>query len=566
MVTGAGAARVRRRWDAGVRTVTEATVGRPASRGAATPLLLAAGFVLCLTLVRLAVLFASPLELYPDEAQYWSWSRSLAFGYFSKPPLIAWLIHVTTALGGDDEPWVRLSAPLLHAGAALALQRAGTRLYDGWAGFWAAVIYSLMPGVQLSAGVMSTDAPLLFLLSMALWAYAGLQHAGSRRERLACAAGLGCALGLAMLSKYAGLYFVAGLGLHAAISVQARRAWGRWEIALAAGLGLLLLAPNLAWNARHGFATLGHLLANADWLPDPDEIPQAAPLISLDLRQTPGFLASQLLVFGPIPFLVLVGGGVAMARRLQPADRLLLVLVAPPLAVVVLQAMIARANANWAGAAYAPGSVLVAAWLVRWRAWRWLQAALVMQGLTAALFMAAAASPALADRAGFANSFKRVRGWSASTQAVLARARAEHGLTAIAVDDRFLFDAMTYYGRDYFDDPGAVPLTMWMRRPKANTQAELEAPLTPALGARVLAASLDDVYLDEMQGDFPRSGPPATVAIPLDPTRRRRVSLFVGEGFSPAPRDPATGLPIRRASPTTASALPGVGPGAAAQR
>ena len=67
-----------------------------------------------LTVARLAALFATPLELYPDEAQYWLWSRTLAFGYFSKPPMIAWLIWLTTHIGGDGEAWVRLSAPLLH--------------------------------------------------------------------------------------------------------------------------------------------------------------------------------------------------------------------------------------------------------------------------------------------------------------------------------------------------------------------------------------------------------------------------------------------------------------------
>jgi 4-amino-4-deoxy-L-arabinose transferase-like glycosyltransferase len=386
-----------------------------------------------------------------------------------------------------------------------------------------------------------------------------MQRAKGRGERLACAAGLGAAIGLALLSKYAGVYFVAGLALHAALSREARRGWGWAELALAAGLSLLLVAPNLAWNAGHGFATVSHLLANTDWLPDPDELPQDQPLISLDLRQTPGFLASQLAVFGPIPFLALVGGAVVLARRrrLEPADRLLLAFVLPPLLVVVAQAVIARANANWAGAAYAPGSVLVAAWLVRWRARRWLKATVALQGLAAVLFLAAAASPALADQLGLANSFKRARGWAAATRAVIAHATP--GLTAIAVDDRFLFNAMAYYGRDYFAAPGAVPLTMWMRRPSANTQAEIEAPLTRAQGARVLAASLDDVYLDEMQGDFRRAGAPVAVSIPLDAARTRRVSLFVGEMLDPAPRDPRTGLPIRRASPTRAAGHGGAG-------
>ncbi|WP_370653654.1 hypothetical protein, partial [Phenylobacterium sp.] len=38
-----------------------------------------------LTVVRLVTLFASPLELYTDEAQYWLWSRNLDWGYYSKP-------------------------------------------------------------------------------------------------------------------------------------------------------------------------------------------------------------------------------------------------------------------------------------------------------------------------------------------------------------------------------------------------------------------------------------------------------------------------------------------------
>jgi 4-amino-4-deoxy-L-arabinose transferase-like glycosyltransferase len=527
--------------------VSQTTVDRFAGRGLASPLGLAAAIVLCLTAVRLVVLFSAPLELYPDEAQYWAWSRQLAFGYVSKPPLVAWLIRLTTALGGDAEPWVRLSAPLLHAGAALALQRAGTRLYDGWTGFWAAIVYSLMPGVQLSAGVIATDAPLLFFLSVALWAYAGLIQSQVARARLAWAAGLGAAVGLALLAKYAAAYFAVGLALHAALDPRVRKLWGRREVAVAVAGCLVLLAPNLVWNAGHGFATLGHLLANTDWLPDPDETSQAEPLLSFDLRQTPGFLLSQLGVFGPIPFLVLAGGAVVLARRggLKPADRLLLAFILPPLIAVTAQAVISRANANWAGAAYAPGAVLVAAWLVRWRARGWLLATVGVQGLAAGLFLAAAVWPAFADRIGLANSFKRVRGWEASTRAVLARAEGQPGLTAIAVDDRFLFNAMTYYGRDYFAAPGAVPLTMWMRRPRPNTQAELEAPLTRRLGGRVLAASLDDVYLDEMQGDFRQVLAPAVAVVALDAARRRRISMFVGQTLAPAPRDPLTGLPVR---------------------
>ncbi len=92
-----------------------------------------------ITFVRVAGLFASPVELYPEEAQYWLWSRHLAFGYFSKPPMIAWAIAATTQFGGG-EAWVRLAAPLAHGIAALAVARAGGRLYDGWTGLWGALV------------------------------------------------------------------------------------------------------------------------------------------------------------------------------------------------------------------------------------------------------------------------------------------------------------------------------------------------------------------------------------------------------------------------------------------
>ena len=57
-----------------------------------------------LTALRLAALFATPLELYPDEAQYWLWSRTLDWGYYSKPPMIAWLIWARRMSAATPSP------------------------------------------------------------------------------------------------------------------------------------------------------------------------------------------------------------------------------------------------------------------------------------------------------------------------------------------------------------------------------------------------------------------------------------------------------------------------------
>jgi len=510
-------------------------------------------FVLVLTALRLAALFASPLQLYPDEAQYWLWSRTLDFGYFSKPPMIAWAIWATTHLGNDSEPFVRLSAPLFHAVAAVALFGAGRRLYGPWAGLAAAVVYSLMPGVQQSSFTIATDAPLLCFLSLALLAYASLQQV--EEGRIWRAVGLGAALGLAMLSKYAAIYAVIGIALHLALSPTARKAWSPAKIAAAVLTFAAVLAPNLIWNAQHHFATVEHTAANADLggrLFNPGEMLT--------------FVGEQFGVFGPVAFLVLIVGLVLAIRRrtLRDPELMLVCLTLPPLVVVTAQAFLSRANANWAASAYVAGSVLVAGILVQGLAGRhrrWAIAGLggiaVIQGLLAAFLLTAAANPRIMDQLGRSNDIKRVRGWEQMTEAVIRRAETEAvngGLTAIAVDDRFMFNAMAYYGRDYFARPGSPPLKIWVKG-KAGNQAETESPLTPAVGRRVLIAALEDREgrkVARIGADFRASEPVEIVSVLLSPNCgakraetgekfdhrcRRRATLILGEGFAPVARE-----------------------------
>ena len=480
-----------------------------------------------LTLARITVLFASPLDLYPDEAQYWLWSRSLAFGYYSKPPVVAWTIWATTSLGGDAEPWIRLASPIYQAGATLAVFAVARKLYGEAAAFAAAALYALMPGVQLSAAVMATDAPLLFFMGLALLAYVHLQSADGAR-RVGIAAGFGAAVGLAFMSKYAAVYLIIGVVLHLALSREARAAWRPGAAAAALGALALILAPNVAWNAAHGYATLQHTAANAAW----------GGRQLFNWPELWDFIASQFGVFGPIPFGVLLGGTAALAlrRRLTSSDLMLLCFVLPPLIIVSSQAFISRANANWSGAAYLPGAILVAAWLARWRAKGWLAAALAFQGVLAALFLLWVTVPSTAEAMGMANSFKRAKGWSQLTRVVLDRAAAEGDLSAIAVNSRFLYNAMAYYGRRELAAPGAPPLTIWLLEEEPRNQAEETAPLTPALGARVLGVSLEQAWRDRMVSDFAAIKGREIVSIRLDDKRSRRAELFVGEGFAPRPR------------------------------
>ena len=329
-----------------------------------SPLRLALAWVLAITALRVAALAATGLELHGDEAQYWSWAQKLDFGYFTKPPLIAWTIAATTAVCGDGEACVRLSSPLLHAVTAMALYGLVTTLRDARTGMWAAVLWITLPSVAFSSLIVSTDVPLLACWAVAVLALRQtLDRRDGGRAAVAWAAAAGVAIGLGLLAKYAMAYALAGLALHLALApgdrwiLRYRRGW------LIAALALAILAPNLMWNAANQFATVGHLGDNANL---------RGELFNLD--HAAEFIGQQAGVFGPLPFLVLAWRAVALARgRASRAERFLLAFALPPLLAVTLQAFLSRANANWAVTAYPTAAVLVALWLTepgRARGWR----------------------------------------------------------------------------------------------------------------------------------------------------------------------------------------------------
>src|SRR5512147_1879084 len=118
---------------------------------------------------RIAAVYFSQIDFGRDEAQYWTWSRELAFGYFSKPPMIAWLIRGATAICGDGEVCIRSASPVLYTLASVAMFLTGRALFGERVGFWSAIVFDTLPGVSYSSLLITTDVPLILLWIIALF-------------------------------------------------------------------------------------------------------------------------------------------------------------------------------------------------------------------------------------------------------------------------------------------------------------------------------------------------------------------------------------------------------------
>jgi hypothetical protein len=464
--------------------------------------------VVMLTLVRLIGLHLSVVDLFFDESQYWAWAQAPAFGYFSKPPLLAWIITASQTVCGASEACIRAPAPLLHGATAFLIYAIGQRLFSARAGFWSGLIYLLAPGVVFSTRIISTDVPLLFCWALALLAFVELRRA----PNWGWAVLLGLAIGIGMLAKYAMIYFVACAVLAAIMDEGSRRLWRRPQLWVALAIGVVVLAPNLMWNAANGFVTLKHTGDNARGNGLMFSLPHAAE-----------FVASQFAVMGFITFGVFLALLVRPRHYLRNADmRMLMAFAVPPVAIITVVAFLTHANANWAAPSAIAMTILATAVLVTEDRRVWLVASIVIGLVVQGTLLV---GDHIADRVsipGIRNGdvYARTMGWHRLSDDVAVTAKA-HGARGIAADTRDLVSSLIYYTRT-----SGLPVLAWPLSAVPSHEFDISRPLTAAASMPILFVTECELpaRLEAQFGNVTSLGP---VTMVRGPTSRRSFSLFL---------------------------------------
>lgn len=441
-------------------------------------LLPAAAIVLALTVWRVVLLAFNQMDLFVDEAQYWLWGQELAFGYYSKPPMIGWLIRAVTTLAGSDAPfWVRLPGPMLHGTTAMILGSIAAALFGARVAVLTAAAFVSLPMVAVGSILISTDTVMFPFLALALAGYlALLRGAGPWMAILT-----GIALGLAFLSKYAAIYYLICAVLVALFQPEMRPEPRAVTLVLAAFA--LTISPNVVWNMFNGFSTLEHTLDNADWVRDP------GTRAGLNLANLGRFLASQFAVFGPVLFAGLLVLGLR-ARRTAPPTGTLLWFTLPIIAIVCVQAVLSNAYANWAAAAYLAGTLAVVPWLGR----GWLALSFAINGAIA-LALPLAGAYAAGFQVGGKPVLARYLGRADMSRAIIDTAHAQ-GLNTVVTGNRDILADLFYTGRnanlDYFALPpqGRAPHHYALKYPYSGNAADQVLYVSPSSAAPACAPDL----------------------------------------------------------------------------
>lgn len=297
-------------------------------------------FVGVLTLWRLYL--SAGLQLHPDEAYYWLWSRHLDVGYFDHSPLVAYFIWFTT-LFSKSELWVRLSGTIASLIISfltwkLALQLFGSiRVAAG-----SVILFNVYPLTMLGLIVITPDIPVFLFWSLSVYIF--WQIIQSNKAWLWYA--LGLSFGLALLSKYTAILLVPCLFIYLVLTEDRR--WLKTFYPYVSLLtGFLCFLPVLYWNSRHDWVSfafqLDHGLGGQDY----------------SFGRPAAYLVGQLLVAGPITWFLGMYAALACFFRKNKAQLFLILTALPIIMFFGFSSIKKLASPNWPVFAYFTFSILV---------------------------------------------------------------------------------------------------------------------------------------------------------------------------------------------------------------
>lgn len=227
-----------------------------------------------LTLILLSALFhlgylwiRCPIEISTDEAHYWDWSRHLDWSYYSKGPLVAWLIWLNCELFGPLSEnltgslmaGLRTSAVFFGAGILLALHHlARVTFASPKTAFILVAIALSLPPVHVVSLLLTIDSPYC-----CIWACALV----TARKAIVTPSGsdlpwwllTGALVGIGILAKYTMVLFAASLFLALLSHPEWRAKLTRPAPWVGVTIAILFCSPILFWNMANGWVTFRHV-------------------------------------------------------------------------------------------------------------------------------------------------------------------------------------------------------------------------------------------------------------------------------------------------------------------
>lgn len=460
-------------------------------------------------------ILAARLELAPDEAYYWLWSRHPSLSYYDHPPMVAAFIWLGTHIAGHTELGVRLLGPLSLLATSLLLAGAARDLGGGRLAMITAALFAPVTVGGLAAAVLMTpDTPLLAASALVLRLLAAAAAGASGPIWIP----IGAAIGFALLAKYTALALGLGAFLWLVLTPRRRALMTPWPW-LGALAALAVFSPVIIWNLQHGFASFQK------------QGGRAGVAFRPSFASFAEFAGSQLALATPILGALAVTALIIVLRDAvrRGSDRAILLgsMSLPVLAFFLVRSIGARSEANWTVVAL-PATALATALFIEGRFQRpriraWARAGYGM-GALVVLAVALYLLVPLRHGLGRRDFTYRLSGHAALANGV-AQAAAALGTRTVVTGGYGDAAELAFYGKRRFD------VTSFTERQRYVT---MMPPLDETVFARgpVLAVAPDiPAFLTLFELGFQNVTPLGHIERRHRGTVIRRYALYRAEGY-----------------------------------
>ena len=282
------------------------------------------------------------INFYSDESYYWLWSKNLGLSYFDHPPMVAYMIKMTT-LFSDEPMFVRLSAALMVSGTAYVLYMLAKKIFDEKAAIYTFYIFLSSILILVASTLITPDIPLMFFWALTL--YSAYIYLEEENKKYALITGLSA--GALLLSKYTGILPLFTIFVY--ILLYKRAVFKDKYFYTALLLAVLVFSPVLYWNYLHDFISFTFQLQHG--VETEEKVFRAKEFFD--------FVGIQLILFHPFYLLPLF---YFIIRDKSRFERKKVYLLLPFLFVFFFfsyNAAFKEANAQWAAGAYLSAAVLL---------------------------------------------------------------------------------------------------------------------------------------------------------------------------------------------------------------
>jgi membrane-associated phospholipid phosphatase len=333
-------------------------------------------FLFVISVFRVYYILHGPLDLSPDEAHYWEWSRRLDLSYYSKGPMIAYLIYVGTSIFGDTVLGIRIMAVIFSALSSIYMFRLVNHVYpqqteSNGAALSSALLLQVIPLFAPFGVIFTIDSPFIFFWILSLYIFWKAINSERSKGKSKTHGGqelndvqwvfLGISIGLGLLTKYTMVLFYLCAFLFLLFSGK-RYLLKSLKPYTALLISLLVFSPTIIWNFQHDWVTIRHTAGQA----------HVSEGLTISFKNFIEFLGSQIGIITPIIFVMMFYALIKLGARDKSKthegqgpeellqSRFLLYFSIPVIGFFLLKSIHGKVQPNWAMTGYVTGIVAFA--------------------------------------------------------------------------------------------------------------------------------------------------------------------------------------------------------------